>query len=716
MDSSQMPVETPLWYRVAHLRPHLRSHVRVQRRRSGDETWYLLIDPNTGRFHRLNRAAYEWAGRLDGRHDVDTVWRHVHERLGESAPTQADVLRLLAQLSDADLVSVDALPELDLLLRRQRKRELQRKLAVANPLSFQVPLWDPSPLLNAVLPLARHLFTGWGLVAWAVLVLAALALATSAGPALSQALDAQGRTGAFLLAMWLAYPFVKLLHEFGHAIAVRVWGGEVREIGIHLMALTPVPYVDASAATQFAQPHRRILVGAIGIMVELAIAALALFVWLSTTAPWLQQLALAVLTLCTLSTLLFNGNPLARFDGYYVLCDALETPNLAQRAQAVLRRAAMGALGLRTGGTGESARASAWLGAYAVASWAYRWGVGLAIVHWLHESHPLLALGAALLLAVGLVLRPAAAALRLLLLDARLNGRRQRALLRAGAAAAAVLALLAWIPLPSVTVQPGVVWLPDQAILRTDTDGMLRTLHAERGSRVAEGDPIAALENLDLVGEREAAAARRMQLNVEYFSVLADDPSRAQRLDAQRMAMDVQIGRLDQRLASLEIRARAAGLLVLPRERTQEGHFFPQGRELGYILGDEPMLVKVALTEAQAAQVQQGTLAIRVRLAHAPHEELPARLERFTPGSSRQLPVAALGSAQGGPIATDPRDPQGLRTLQPVTVVDVRVPGRPADHMGMRAWVRFEHAREPLARQAVRALRQLFLRSLGATD
>lgn len=709
-------IESPQWHRVAGLRPHLRTHVRVQRRRTGDEVWYLLIDPDTGRFHRLNRPAYEWVGRLDGQHDVDTLWRHVHAHLGERAPTQTEVMRLLAQLSEAELVTVDALPELELLLRHRRRKELRRKLSVANPLSFKVPLLDPTPVLNTLRPLARWVFSGWGLLAWLVLIGAGLATAVSHGPALAQALKAQGTTSSFLLAVWLAYPFVKLVHEFGHALAVRVWGGDVREMGINLLVLTPVPYVDASSATQFAQRHRRMLVGAAGIMVELAIAALALFAWTATTSPGLQQAALAVMTLCTLSTLLFNGNPLARFDGYHVLSDALETPNLGARADAVLRRWGLRALGLRQSVYSEPARAQAWLGAYAVAAALYQWIVGLALLRWLHEAHPLLALAVALLLGVGLVARPLWAGMRLLLWDARLNGRRGQALLRATTAAGLLLVALAWVPAPSMTVQDGVVWLPDQAILRTDTDGILRTVHVRAGTHVNAGDPIATLENLELVGEREAAAARLAQAQVEYFNARRDDPARAQGLDAQRLALQAQIERLDQRLDALQVRAQVAGTLVLPRDRTQEGHFFPQGRELGYVLVDEPMLVKVALTEAQAALVQARTTAVTVRLAQAPQQELAAHVERRTPGATQVLPSAALGSAQGGPIATDPRDTQGRKTLQPVTVVDVRVPARSAELMGMRAWVRFEHAREPLARQWLRALRQLFLRSLGAHD
>jgi putative peptide zinc metalloprotease protein len=279
------------------------------------------------------------------------------------------------------------------------------------------------------------------------------------------------------------------------------------------------------------------------------------------------------------------------------------------------------------------------------------------------------------------------------------------------------------VPAPSVTIQQGVVWLPEQAIVRADTDGTLLALHAQRGQQVRAGQLIATLENLELVGERETAAARRAQLDVEYYQALLKDPLQAQRVAAERDGVAARLARLDERIAALEVRAKVDGTLVLPRERESEGTFFAQGSEIGYVLTGEPVLVKVALTEPQAALVRQrhavthdphAAAMVSVRLAHAPDEELEGRIERETPGVTRELPSAVLGSSAGGPIATDPADPKGRQTLQPVSVIDVRVARRTADHMGMRAWVRFEHADEPLATQALRWLRQLFLRSLGA--
>ena len=205
-----------------------------------------------------------------------------------------------------------------------------------------------------------------------------------------------------------------------------------------------------------------------------------------------------------------------------------------------------------------------------------------------------------------------------------------------------------------------------------------------------------------------------MRLDVELYQAMLIDLLRATRLRSERDAIDAQILRLQQHQEALTLKAGMSGALVLPRHAEDPGQFFSQGQPVGYVLTDAPPLVKLALTEAQAARLREGTRMIEVRLAGDPLRSWEGQLERETPGVTRQLPSPMLGSAQGGPIPTDPSDPKGEHTLQAVTLVDVRLPPEARAPLGMRAWVRLEHAPEALATQGMRALRQLFLRSLGA--
>lgn len=711
-------MEDPMWYRVAALRPRLRLRVRVQRRVMRGTVCYLLIDDEQRRVHRLDAAAYRFVGRLDGQITVDAAWRLAHQHLGEAAATQTEALRILAQLSDAELLTAHVLADVQAMVTRRRERRRGLRSRIANPLSFKVPLLDPARLLDRLQPLSRGVFGPWGFAVWLILIVAAAFIAAGRCDELGNALVSQAPSADFLLRMWITYPLVKLIHEACHALAVRRWGGVVREAGIQLVMLNPLPYVDASAANAFPQRTRRIAVSAVGVMAELAIAALALFVWDAASSTSVQTTALAVTAACGLSTLLFNANPLARFDGYYVLCDALDLPNLQQRGRTMLGHLAMRVFASGAGSASvpePSRREAIIVTTYAVLAWLYQVAVVVAVSHWLYAPYPPVA--AAVLLAGSwtLVLRPVGRAVGRLAFDGRLNGRRLRALGLASGATLAVVVALVVVPAPSFTVQQGVVWTPPDAIVRAEAPGELVTLFAQAGARVQSDQPIAALENLELRSERDAVAVKRLQLDIGYFNALLSDPLEAARLALDRDAMQTRLERIDVQLHAMAVRAGAQGELVMPRDSGQPGHFYRQGQDIGYILTDRPgMLVKVALTEAQAARVRELTSAVSVRLAAAPQKEWAATLQRETPGVTRTLPSAVLGSPAGGQIATDPADSAGLATVSPVALVDVQVPATPTTLLGARAWVRFDHPAEPLARQWGRALKQSFLSRLGA--
>jgi putative peptide zinc metalloprotease protein len=710
-------LEDPLWYRIANLRPRLNGQVRIQRRVTRGRILHMLCDDVRRRYHRVDEAAWHFVGRLDGKSTVDEIWHTVHRKLGEAAPSQGEVLRILAQLAASELLTQHQLLDPAQVVSRKRKRERQIRAAAVNPLAFKVPMFDPSRLLEWLLPLARVLFTSWAGLLWLLLIGVASMTANSHWSELGAALKANARAPSFLLCMWLAYPFIKTLHETCHAMAVRVWGGEVREVGLTLVLLTPLPYVDASAATAFESRQRRMMVSAVGVAAELAIAALFLLVWSATSSPQLQQLSLAITACCGISTLLFNANPLARFDGYHVLCDALDLPNLAQRSRAVIAHLFQHLLGASPSDNTSpeaSTREMVGLAVYGVLSWTYQLLVLLIAAWWLYPPYPLLAMSVGVLGTVGLVGRPLIHAAGFLLLDNRLAGRRVRALTLSGGTVLALLVGIFFVPAPSFTVQKGVVWAPPEAIVRVETDGELRTLTAINHQRVSADQTIGQLDNLALRGERAASAGRLQELEVQYFDALLTKPPEAGRLAMERDAVHAGLERLDQRIAALTLKTRSEGILLMPRDGGQEGHFYRQGKELGYVLSGEPgLLVKVALSESQAALVRERTTTVSVLLEDGPPRIVPGTLDRETPSVTRTLPSAVLGSAAGGPVLTDPSDTEGRQTLAPVGLVDVRVPGEPARWIGARVWVRFDHASEPLGHQWVRSLKQAFLSGLA---
>ena len=273
------PFLSASWYRVAALRPQLRAHARIQRQRFRGQAWYVLHDSAAGKLHRFSPAAYRVIQLMDGERTLAAIWDEVAAAAGAAAPTQDEVIRLLAQLHAGDLLQADLPPDVEELAERSRKQKRQKLWqSFINPMSIRIPLWDPDRFLNRSWPLLKSLFGPLGLSLWLLVVLPALLLAGLHWHELTANLSDQVLATRNLVLLWLVYPLLKALHELGHAYAVKSGEGEVHEMGIMLLVLAPIPYVNATAAGVFRSKWSRALVGAAGILVELFLAGIAMFV------------------------------------------------------------------------------------------------------------------------------------------------------------------------------------------------------------------------------------------------------------------------------------------------------------------------------------------------------------------------------------------------------------------------------------------------------
>jgi len=253
---------SPSWYRVASLNPRLRSHVEIHRHHYRGELWYVLQDHASGRFQRFTPAAYLLIGLMDGKHSVQELWEAGRARLGEDAPTQEEIIRLLSQLHAVNALQTDVLPDTAEMLKRFEKQRYGKwKQNLRSPLFMRFSLLDPERILAFFLPLVRPAFSWAGAVIWLIVVGYGIFLAGVHWSELTENITDRILVPGNLVILWLVFPFLKAFHEFGHAFAVKVWGGEVHEMGIMLLVFTPIPYVDASAASAFRNRRERVLVG-----------------------------------------------------------------------------------------------------------------------------------------------------------------------------------------------------------------------------------------------------------------------------------------------------------------------------------------------------------------------------------------------------------------------------------------------------------------------
>jgi putative peptide zinc metalloprotease protein len=704
---------SPSWYRVAELRPRLRGHVRIHRHHYRGELWYVLEDRVSRRMHRFNPVAHYAIGLMDGRRTVQEIWDSAATRFGDDAPTQDEMIRLLGQLHAAEVLQSEATPDLVELLRRAKKgRRSTWKQNLLSPLALRIPLLDPDRILERWLPWYRWMF-GWaGAALWLALVGAGALTAAAHWNELT--LDFSDRVLApqNLLLMWLTFPLLKLAHEFGHACATKAWGGEVHEMGVMFLVLMPVPYVDATAANAFRSTLQRVVVGAAGMLVEVFIASLALFVWLETQPGLAKAVLYNVMLIAGITTVLFNGNPLLRYDGYYILADLIQIPNLRNRAYQYLGHVVETRLfGVKQPPIEATRAERRWFVFYAIASFLYRIFVMLAIAMFIAGEYMIVGVLLALWTVATSIVLPLARGAGYLFTHARLRRQRTRALAASAAVAGAAALLLFAVPLPHWIRAEGVVWVPDGAQVRAGTDGFVKTLAVAPGEVVARGRPLLVVENFELAAQVRVLAAQLRMLETRAQAELQSDRVRweitREEMRATREALEHARG-LQRELTVL---SPASGRFVLgaPAQDLPD-RYLRKGQEIGYVVPPAEMTARVLVSQHDIDLVRTRTREIRVKLAGRMYETFPAELRRAVPAASHSVSNLAMSSAGGGPAVLDPQETRSPKALDTWFEYELALPAARAFVLGEHVYARFELDPEPLGLRVYRSVRQLFLR------
>ena len=704
---------SPDWYRIASLRIRKRPGTNVVRQVHRGVPWYILQDPVSGQGHRLTLQGYCVFGLADGTQTVQDLWQLACSKFPDRPPTQSEIVTLVAQLHQADLIIADRMPDLSDLVRRQRRH--RRQLVVAmfkNPLALRLPLFDPGPILAATAWVGRLLFSRIGFAVWIGLVAVALGVVVTRWDDLVGNMPDRLFTLSSILPLVLAYIPIKVLHELGHGYALQRWGGQVREVGVMFLVFFPVPYVDASQSMMLPSKWQRMSVSGAGVLMELGLAAIATLVWAMAEPGTLRATAFNIMLIGGVSTLLFNGNPLLRFDGYFVFADLLEIPNLGQRANRyfwyLCERRILGVEDAVPPLTVPSERR--WLFSYAVLAFLYR--VALLVLISVFVAARLLALGVLLalwsmIMAFGV---PIYKGLAFMVQSPRLAGNRLRAWSRAAAFLGAVVAVVTLVPVPNATTVAGYMRASADFQLRAGTEGFIAEVMVNNGDLVTAGDPVLLLDMPDLERRILLAEATMRDLRLRRDARPVEDA-------AARNALDLQIAYAGSLLEDLErrrddrlLRAPVSGWVMLPGRDDLEGRFVVQGQEIGHLRTEDSPVVQAAVPQRRAALVTQHSRRVDLRFDGV-LQPVSARIERVVPESTTRLPSAALTDAAGAfGMTADPRDPESRSSLEPAVLLELSLFGaREQQLSGERVLVRFSHPPEPLARQVWRGARQIFL-------
>lgn len=701
------------WFRVSGLRVALLPSVEVKVQQFRGRTWYVLQDPYTQRFFRASVQACRFIQTLQPDRTVEDVWEDFVNNHPHDAPSREEVIQLLSQLHMSNLLYSLQQSDNEAIVKRykaQKKKEFMGKLA--SFLFLRIPLFNPDALLNRARPLVMAM-TGW-IAFWIWL----LVLTAGAWVAFEHRSELMDQTQGVLSVSNLPWLYVclaglKLFHEAGHAFVCKRFGGEVRTVGVMFLLFTPLPYVDASSSWGFANHWHRIYVTFAGMAVEFFFAAAGALVWAYTGPGLIHSLAFNVMLIGSVSSLLFNGNPLLRFDAYYMLSDYVQIPNLYQKAQQQWRyfgdRYLLGTVGAQSKATDH--KEWTWLTAYGLLSFAYLMLITFGITLFLMDQWLPLGLVVLAMTLYSRFLVPLGQLIRHLRSNAT-QGNRQRAVGVVSFIALVLFVLVTVVPFPSAYRAQGIVKATHASNVYVQTTGRLEQLLVSHGERVRAGQLLARFSNTDLEAEmlqtesalQEAQAQIRQALHLSSPDVTA--------LQDKAEALQLRQLNLQEQARLLEVRASQDGEWVSPELHEQVRSWIQRGQTLGEVVDTRGFRFLAVMPQEQADIVFKNQfVSAQLRLSGQADISLTLPQVNIIPFQSDKLPSTALGWMGGGDIAVQTQDTSGAKAMESFFLLQGEIPEAQKHQLtllhGASGTLRLESRPQPLASQAYRALKQL---------
>ena len=699
---------------LPELRPELRL-VKGAAGRNGEPGW-LVHDPVRHRFIQIDDAV----------HHILTLW--------PGATTRGELVACVAAKGRVE-IDLEALGRLIDFLHRSEltatasergwrhfadtAAEARHSLAMRvlhGYLMFRVPVVRPQAVLARTLPLARGLASTRIRAAVAMLGLVGLYLVSRQWDAFLATFDNFFTwEGAAMIAVALF--LVKAAHELGHAYVAVHYGCRVPTIGVAVMLLVPMLYTDVTDAWRLRDRRQRLAIDSAGIMVEIAIAAVAVFLWSFLPDGPARSVAFVLAVASLATSLMINLNPFMRFDGYYLFSEMLGIENLQSRSFAMGRwKLRSVVLGLRQPPPEPlSPRMSVLLVAYAYATWLYRLllfvGIALLVYHVFFK-----ALGVVLFLVeIGwFVARPVWTELKVwAALWPQIKTSRRWAVSGSLAALTAVAMLVPW----STRVEiPAVIERAELQRVHPVRPARIESVHVRHGQRVAAGAALVTMSSPDLDHEIEQTRTRLRLARLQHARRGADaaDRESSMVLENTIAALGSKIAGLEKEKHELTVRAPFAGRVAEMGQDIHPGRWIGPRDMVAMIAGEGALIARGYVAETDLWRVRPGD-----RGRYVPEHPMRAHADvvvgQIAAGGAANIEIVELASTSQGRIAVRQGDNRTLTPTAAQYLVEMQVAGtRGAAELALRGTVVVAGAPESLAARVWRHALKVLVREAGA--
>lgn len=706
MSSAAPSAPTQLADRLHGVHVNVRRDLEASRHVVRGEPGYVVTDPLTLQSHRFDVGDYQILVSIDATRSLGDIFA---EHVASGVLTAEDEERFyqfIVSLHRLDFLNLPISDDQLLYKRYKSRKHAKARSRWLSIMFLQIPIWNPDAYLRRTVHIFGRMFTPLMVILWAALMggaaMALFARRADLAMPLEELLAPKN-----LPAMWLTFVLLKLIHEFGHGYACRKFNCAVPEMGVYLILGTPCAYVDATATWMLGNRWKRIVVGLAGMYFESFVAAAAALLWAFTGPGPLHNLAYNVFLLAGVTTVLFNINPLMRYDGYYIFSDLVDVPNLRQRATGyvaeVFKRRV---LGVRLPHDDRTLGMRALLLGYGVAATSYRFLITLGIATLIATK--LFFVGLALAVAyVGKAVVGAATKLaRYLWLADETAPVRGRAIAFGLALLVGVPLGVGAIPIRTALHARAALLGGAETVVRATTGGFADDIRIHRGQHVDSGEVLCRLTNERLEESLLHANAQLRRATIRLAAFEATDAARATLERVRHDSFERDLQYFERAFAELYVTAPHGGRVVESLADHDVGRYFNAGEPVATIVDGE-WRIETVLTEEElfAVQPQVGD-AIVFRPTAAPLRAIRGVISHVDPAGRTQVEHLSLTTAGGGQIATNPQTHQTLRPYFKVVarldVADVSLVRR-----GMTGRVRFAANPEPLALNLARRIMRL---------
>jgi putative peptide zinc metalloprotease protein len=575
----------------------LRTDLVVQPQFYEGMTHYVVKDPLALKYFRFKIEEYFLLEQFDGKQTLQDVKKSFERKYRPQTISIEDLTRFVAQLHEAGIILIDSPEQAKVLVRRRKKNRWRKIWAfLANILFIKIPIIDPERLLTGMYPYFRWIFTRTFIAVSMFSMLAAVILVVSQWRAFYDGLpDFQSFFNWWTIAsFWICLAVVKVIHEFGHGLTAKHFGGEVHEMGILFLVLTPALYCDVTDSWLLPNKWKRIWISAAGIYVECFLASIATFVWMYSTPGLLNSLAMATMFICSVNTIMFNANPLLRYDGYYVMADWLEIPNLRIKSTQFFSYLFQEkVLGLEIPVQSYLPRSRRYLFVtYAVASYIYRWFVTFAILWFMSQVlKPYKLESVSYLLAVGslvpLVGAPSYQIFKFIRTPGRLRKVKKARAFAFAAAAVAIISGILLIPTPLQIQGSMVLKLAKPEEIYAETEGRLVELNVKDGDWVKADTVLAKLSNPEKLKElSQKEQDQKVAFHkAQWFRQSPELENRAQVKSFEEFAENLEpmIAKINDQIGKLTLISHRDGQVVGAPRKDTIGQYLKPGKP---VVGD----------------------------------------------------------------------------------------------------------------------------------